>query len=149
VSATRERSTVISNTIFVGNLNYETTESELESLFSEVGDVKNVHVPSDRMTGRPRGFAFVEFSDSTAAQEAVSRFDQHELGGRKLRINEAEDRPRRSPGSAPYSSGPSYGGGGGGHGGGYGGGGGGGGAKGKAGRPKGSRRGMRGKKRSL
>jgi cold-inducible RNA-binding protein len=148
VSATRERSTVISNTIFVGNLNYETTESELEGLFSEVGEVKNVHVPADRMTGRPRGFAFVEFADGAAAQEAVSRFDQHELGGRKLRINEAEDRARRSPGSAPYSAGPSYGGGGGG---GYsgGGGGGGGGAKGKAGRPKGSRRGMRGKKRSL
>jgi cold-inducible RNA-binding protein len=141
VSATRERSTVISNTIFVGNLNYETTESELEGLFSEVGEVKNVHVPADRMTGRPRGFAFVEFADGAAAQEAVSRFDQHELGGRKLRINEAEDRARRSPGAAPYNSGPSYGGGGGG--------GGGGGAKGKAGRPKGSRRGMRGKKRSL
>lgn len=127
---------VITSKIFVGNLNYETTKEELEALLAEVGEIKDVYLPSDRVTGRPRGFAFVEFSSPEEAEEAIERFNDHELAGRKLRVNPAESRPRRAPSSGGYNFGPSYG-----EGGGRGGG--------KPSKPKGSRRGVRGKKRSL
>ena len=110
-------------------------------LLSGAGQVVDCHLPSDRMTGQPRGFAFVEFSTGEEAAAAITKFDGQELNGRQLRVNAAEDRPA--------------GGGGGGGGGGRPGGGGGGGG----GRPpfdgrkpfknKGSRRGLRGRKRSL
>ncbi len=107
----------------------------------------------DRNTGRPRGFAFVEFSDPASAAEAIEKFDGYELGGRNLRVNMAEARKPRAPRPGPSRSyGGSQGGGfdDGGWGGGYGGGGGGGGgAGGRPAKPKGSRRGARGQKRSL
>ena len=134
--------------IFVGNLNYETTQTQLQELLGGVGEIKDVYLPADRVTGRPRGFAFVEFSTEEEAKEAIEKFNDHELGGRRLRVNEAEDRPRRAPGGPrPGGFQPSYG-----NDFGSGGGGGGGGANAPGrppGRPKGSRRGMRGKKRSL
>jgi RNA recognition motif-containing protein len=130
--------------IFVGNLNYETTQTQLQELLGEVGEIKDVYLPADRVTGRPRGFAFVEFSTEEEAKEAIEKFNDHELGGRRLRVNEAEDRPRRAPGPRPGGFSPSYG-----DGFQSGGGGGGGGGGRPPGRPKGSRRGMRGKKRSL
>lgn len=133
-----ERSRAISAKLFVGNLSYETTQRDLEELFSEVGDIVEVFLPADRNTGRPRGFAFVEFADEDMAAEALEKFNGYELGGRTLRINEAEARP------APARFGPS----GGGHGGGGFGGGGGGGDR-KRPKPKGSRRNARSKKRSL
>ncbi|MEM1206156.1 MAG: RNA-binding protein [Acidobacteriota bacterium] len=115
--------------MFVGNLNFETLESEVEALFSDVGTVVNVFFPLDRATGRPRGFAFVEFEDEETAIAAVEQFDGHELGGRNLRINVAEDRPPRERNfrfnDAPRGAPP------------------------RPSRPKGSRRGSRGKKRSL
>lgn len=133
--------------MFVGNLNYETTKEELSELLSKAGEVKDVFLPTDRATGRPRGFAFVEFASSGEAEEAIKQFDEHELGGRKLRVNPADDRPRRQPGPPQFDAGPSYSGG---YSGGRGGGSqGGGGASGRPAKPKGSRRGMRGKKRSL
>jgi RNA recognition motif-containing protein len=61
-------------------------------MFSEIGDTVQVVVPTDRFTGRPRGFAFVEFSTSEHAAEAIQKFDGFELGGRRLRVNEATDR---------------------------------------------------------
>lgn len=137
--STLSRRHVISNRIFVGNLSYETTQDQLSTLFSEAGDVSEVFLPSDRMTGRPRGFAFVEFADASAAEEAIEKFDGYDLGGRALRVNLAEERPARRP--------PMGGGGGGGGGGGFG--------ADRAprfpgrGASKGSRRGQRGKKRSL
>lgn len=118
--------------IFVGNLDFKTTSEEIESLFSEAGEIQEVFLPSDRQTGRPRGFAFVEFADSAAAEAAIERFDGHELAGRALRVNMAEARPGFSRG---------FGGGRAPEGGGRGGRG--------AGKPKGSRRNLRGKKRSL
>ena len=127
--------------IFVGNLNYETTQTQLQELLGEVGEIKDVYLPADRVTGRPRGFAFVEFSTEEEAKEAIEKFNDHELGGRRLRVNEAEDRPRRAPGPRPGGFQPSYGDD-------FQSGGGGGGGR-PPGRPKGSRRGMRGKKRSL
>lgn len=132
----RKRSHVISAKIFVGNLDYATTKDQLTDLFAEVGEVVDVFLPADRVTGKPRGFAFVEFSDSDQAEAAIKQFDEHELSGRKLRINAAQERPRRPPVSRGFDSGPGSGGGGGGR-------------YGKPAKPKGSRRGMRGKKRSL
>jgi RNA recognition motif-containing protein len=69
--------------------------------------VKNVHIGTDRETGRSRGFAFVEFSNETEAAEAIKQFDGQEIDGRKLRVNTAEDRPRRTDG--PRFSPPSGG----------------------------------------
>lgn len=122
--------------VFVGNLDFATTRDQVEALFSEIGQVQDVFLPMDRETGRPRGFAFVEFTSEEHAEQAIERFNGHELGGRPLRVNAAEDRPRRS--------GPPFGGGGGGD---FSFGGGGGGFGGN--KPKGSRRNIRAKKRSL
>jgi len=77
-------------------MSFDATQNEIETLFSEVGAVSEVFVPTDRATGRPRGFAFVQFEDPDHAAEAIKRFDGYELRGRNLRVNEAEDRPRRS-----------------------------------------------------
>lgn len=120
--------------VFVGNLDFKATRDQIESLFAEAGEVQDVFIPSDRETGRPRGFAFVEFATDEAAEKAIELFDGHELGGRALRVNAAEDRPRRPPPFIPQD-GPSFDRGGRG---GFGG-----------GKPKGSRRNLRAKKRSL
>ena len=121
---------IIGAKLFVGNLNFDTTKEELEAVFSEVGQIVDCFLPKDRETGRPRGFAFVEYADASSAGEAVTKFDGLELGGRNLRVNEADER-RRGPGpggppSGARGPGGGYGGRGGG-GGGYGGRGGGGG----------------------
>ena len=127
----------ISIKLFVGNLNFETTQQELESLFAEMGELSDVFLPIDRQTGRPRGFAFIEFADSAAATAAIERFDGYDLGGRSLRVNQAEERPRRQGPSSFSDSRPDFGS-----------------PSGqpfnpKAGKPKGSRRNLRGRKRSL
>jgi RNA recognition motif-containing protein len=87
--------------VFVGNLNFQTTEDELRQLFSQSGEVVSVSIPTDRMSGRPRGFAFVEFASGEAAAAAIERFNDQELGGRNLRVNEATERaPRPAMGGA-------------------------------------------------
>lgn len=78
--------------LYVGNLPYRTTEDELRQLFGQVGEVQDVYLPTDRETGRPRGFGFVELSDDAAASEAIRRFDGYTLGDRQLRVNEAQER---------------------------------------------------------
>jgi RNA recognition motif-containing protein len=140
----------------VGNLPYNTTEQQLETYLAPAGDVVSVALPIDRATGRPRGFAFVEFASEDQAQAAISQFDGRDFEGRPLRVNMAEDRPRRPFGGPPPSGPrPSFDGGFddrgpmGGGGGGRGGGGGGGGGRQRSGPPKGSRRGLRARKRSL
>ena len=144
--------------IFVGNLDFRTTREEVETLFSQAGKIDDVFLPMDRETGRPRGFAFVTFSSDEEAAAAIQRFNGHELAGRALRVNPAEERPRREGGGGGgYGGGGDGGGGGerggygGGGGGGYGGGGGGGygGGGGGGGKNKGSRRNIRAKKRGL
>ena len=85
---------VISSKIFVGNLNFATTDEELRQLFGEIGEVVDVHIPKDRETGRPRGFAFVRFAVEEHAQQAVEQFHGREVAGRALRLDIAEDRPR-------------------------------------------------------
>jgi len=88
----------MSRKLFVGNLPYETTEQELEGLFAQAGDVASVTVVRDRMTGRARGFAFVEMADDDAAQKAMTQFNGHQLGGRALTVNEARPEVPRSGG---------------------------------------------------
>ena len=84
--------------MFVGNLNFRTTEQSLAEALSAAGQVTHVHMGTDRETGRSRGFAFVEFSSEAEAAEAIRRFDGQEIDGRKLRVNTADDRPRRPEG---------------------------------------------------
>ncbi|OGP56439.1 MAG: hypothetical protein A2Y65_11585 [Deltaproteobacteria bacterium RBG_13_52_11] len=86
----------MSTKVFVGNLSYDTTQDELDKLFSEVGHVAGVSAPFDHITGRPRGFGFVEFTEEVAAAEAIAKFDGHPLHGRNLRVSQAEERQRRS-----------------------------------------------------
>ena len=139
--------------VFVGNLDYNTRREEVQNLFAEVGTIRDVFLPTDRETGRPRGFAFVEYENEADAAKAIEKFNNYQLGGRALRVNAAEDRPRTGgPG------GPRRPGGGGGYrgagGGGMGGDTGGGdyprnGPGGPGGKAKGSRRNLRAKKRSL
>ena len=86
-------------------MSYDTTQDDLERLFSEVGHVAEVFLPLDRITGRARGFGFVEFTEEVAAAEAIERFDGHQLQGRSLRVSQAEERQQRSPNYA--AAGPS------------------------------------------
>jgi len=104
--------------MYVGNLSFDATESDVRGLFEEFGDVASVNLIMDRETGRPRGFGFVEMNDNDAANAAMTKLNGTEFQGRNLNINEARAREERSGG---------FGGGGGGGRGGYGGGGGGGG----------------------
>jgi uncharacterized membrane protein YgcG len=105
--------------IYVGNLPFTATEDQVRALFAEHGSVESVALPMDRETNRPRGFGFVEMSQADAAR-AIQAVNGKDLGGRSLRVNEAQDKPRGGGGGG----GGGYRGGGGG-GGGYGGGGGG------------------------
>jgi cold-inducible RNA-binding protein len=104
--------------LYVGNMSFKTSEDELRDAFAAYGDVTDVYVAMDKMTGRPRGFAFVTMATPEEAAKAAEGLNGHDIGGRALTVNEArpkEDRPRGGGGGG-------YGGGGGG---GYGGGGGG------------------------
>jgi RNA recognition motif-containing protein len=82
--------------LYVGNLPYSATEDELRDLFSQHGKVHSVSVISDRETGQPRGFAFVEMDDEGAAA-AIGALEQTQFGGRNLRVNEARPREERGP----------------------------------------------------
>ncbi|RLT42861.1 MAG: RNA-binding protein [Chloroflexi bacterium] len=110
--------------IYVGNLPFSATEGEVAELFGQYGEVVSCSLPKDRETGRPRGFGFVEMDDEDA-KKAISALDAKDMGGRALRVNEAQPREQRSFGGG---GGGGYGGGGGDRGG-YGGGGGGGGRR--------------------
>lgn len=81
--------------LYVGNLPFTTTDVELEELFGAHGVVTSANVITDRETGRSRGFGFVEFENEEAAQAAQAALDGTELGGRALRINEAQERQKR------------------------------------------------------
>ena len=76
--------------LYVGNLPYETTESDLQTLFEAAGQVSTITIVRDRATGQARGFAFVEMSDAEGAQKAIKELDRHEYGGRNLTVNEAK-----------------------------------------------------------
>ena len=79
--------------IFVGNLNYQTTEHDLQTTFSQFGNVESVKIVTDRDSGQPRGFAFVEMTEANDAQRAISELNGTELHGRALNVNEARPKP--------------------------------------------------------
>jgi RNA recognition motif-containing protein len=85
--------------LFVGNLSYATTEADLRSYFGTVAPPSQVVVPVDRETGRPRGFAFVEFTDRAHAEQAIQRFNGQLFNGRPLAVSEARAREDRGPGA--------------------------------------------------
>ena len=109
----------MSTKLYVGNLSFDTTTQDLETLFAESGTVTSASIIEDRETGRPRGFAFVEMSSAEEAKAAISALDGKEVGGRNLKVNEAKAREERSGGGGGGRGGNRGGGGG------YGGGGGG------------------------
>jgi RNA recognition motif-containing protein len=94
--------------LFVGNLPYETTEPELREHFAAIGQLTSVFLPVDRETGRPRGFAFVEFADAGMATTAIQRLNNQPFKGRPLSVSEARAREGR-PGGGPGGGPPSYG----------------------------------------
>ena len=106
--------------LYVGNLSFDITEGELRQLFAAFGSVTSCNVIMDRMTDRPRGFAFVEMSTTDEATKAINELNGKEVGGRALVVNEAKPREDRPRGGGGF---------GGGNGGGYGGGGNGGGRR--------------------
>jgi RNA recognition motif-containing protein len=118
-------------------LSLGTTADVLTQLLSEAGSVVEVYLPADRETGRPRGFAFVQFASEGEAAEAIRLFHDREVEGRKLTVNAAEDRPPRRDGPRPFDPNRSSAGG----------------DRrpppGRSFKRKGSRRGLRGRKRSL
>ena len=79
-------------TIYVGNLSYDATEEDLRSVFSDYGTVKRVSLPTDRESGRIRGFAFVDMTEDTEEESAISSLDGAEWMGRQLRVNKAKPR---------------------------------------------------------
>ena len=82
----------MSSKLYVGNLSFDSTEADLNDLFGRHGSVESVAVITDRETGRARGFAFVEMSEASAAQDAIRALDGTDFGGRSIKVNEA--RPR-------------------------------------------------------
>ena len=94
--------------LFVGNLDYSVNEAELRQHFGEVAQPAQVALPVDRETGRPRGFAFVEFTDRAVAEEVIRRFNGQALKGRPLAISEARAREDRPPMSGPRPPRPPF-----------------------------------------
>jgi cold-inducible RNA-binding protein len=81
--------------LFVGNLSFQTSESDLRTLFEPFGQVTRVHLATDRETGRARGFAFIEMANDNEAAKAVTSLDGKEFGGRNIKVNEARPRAER------------------------------------------------------
>jgi len=96
--------------LFVGNMNFQTTESELRALFEPFGQVTRVHMAMDRETGRARGFAFVEMPNDEEAAKAIAGLDGKEAGGRNLKVNEARPKGESGPSRGPKSFGRGSGG---------------------------------------
>jgi len=84
--------------IYVGNLSFQTSENEVRDLFGQFGEVSEVTLITDRETGRPRGFGFVEMRNDEEGREAMGALDGKEVGGRTLKINEARPKTERSSG---------------------------------------------------
>jgi cold-inducible RNA-binding protein len=94
----------MSKKIYVGNLSYDTTEESLRTLFAAHGEVVSVKSISDRMTGRSKGFAFVEMENDSEAKAAINAINGQDVDGRSLKVNEALDKPRDNGGSSNYSN---------------------------------------------
>jgi RNA recognition motif-containing protein len=101
----------MSKKLYVGNLNYDTDEAQLRSLFTQYGEVTDIHLPMDKMSGRPRGFAFVTIGDDQGATNAINNLDGSDVDGRNIVVNEA--RPKEEGGRSGGGFGGGQGGGGG------------------------------------
>jgi len=99
----------MSTKLYVGNLPYQTTEADLQSLFEGSGQVASINVVRDRATGQARGFAFVEMSDAEGAQRAIKELDRHAYGGRNLTVNEAKPMAPRGAGGGNSGGGGGFG----------------------------------------
>jgi RNA recognition motif-containing protein len=84
----------MSKKLYVGNLPFDTGEQDLQALFATAGTVETVNVVRDTATGRPRGFAFIEMATDQDAQNAITTFNNHDMGGRSLTVNEARPKPQ-------------------------------------------------------
>ena len=82
----------MSKKIYVGNLPFSSSEDDLKDIFGRHGTVASVNIITDRETGRPRGFAFIEMEEASAADDAIRSLDGSDLGGRNIKVNEAQDR---------------------------------------------------------
>jgi RNA recognition motif-containing protein len=90
--------------IYVGNLSFETTETEIRELFGQYGEVEEVNLITDRETGRPRGFGFIEIRNDQAARDAIGALDGTEFGSRQIKVNEAKPRTDRGGGGGQRRS---------------------------------------------
>ena len=81
--------------LYVGNLSFQTTETDLSDMFGQIGEVESVRIITDRDTGRSKGFAFVEMADNSAAEKAIAQLNGKEVGGRNLTVNEARPIQKR------------------------------------------------------
>jgi RNA recognition motif-containing protein len=88
--------------IYVGNLPFQITETELNEMFSQTGRVESVQIITDRQTGRSKGFGFVQMTDDAAADKAIADFNGKEFNGRKLTVNEARPMERRDSGPGGF-----------------------------------------------
>ncbi|HVV86966.1 MAG TPA: RNA-binding protein, partial [Kofleriaceae bacterium] len=111
-----ESETAMTNRLYVGNLSFQTSTDAVRAAFESFGAVEDVHLVTDRETGRPRGFGFVTMGSAEEAQKAIQGMDGQMLDGRPLRVNQADERPRGGGGGGG-GGGRSFGGGGGGRGG--------------------------------
>jgi RNA recognition motif-containing protein len=91
-------------TIYIGNLSFQATEDDLREVFSDYGEVSRISLPTDRETGRKRGFAFVEMKDEASEDAAIAELDGAEWLGRELKVNKAKPRENRSGDSKSYTS---------------------------------------------
>jgi cold-inducible RNA-binding protein len=102
----------MSNKLYVGNLAFQTTTQDLQTLFAQAGTVESASIIEDRDTGRSKGFAFVEMSTAEEAASAIQQFNGKEIAGRMLKVNEAKPRENRSGGGGGRNFGGNRGGGG-------------------------------------
>ena len=98
----------MSKKLYVGNLPFTSTEEDLRALFGRHGSVDSVNVIMDRETGRPRGFAFVEMTEASAATDAIKALDGTDLGGRSMKVSEAQDKQRSGGGGGGFGRGSRY-----------------------------------------
>jgi RNA recognition motif-containing protein len=98
--------------LFVGNLSFQTTESDLRAIFEPFGQITRVHMAMDRETGKARGFGFVEMANDEEAKKAIAGLDGKDVGGRNIKVNEARPKERTGPPRSTSSSGSGGGGGG-------------------------------------
>ncbi|MBK7749139.1 MAG: RNA-binding protein [Candidatus Obscuribacter sp.] len=92
----------MNNKLFVGNLSFKTTQQGLQDLFAEYGEVVSVSIPTDRETGKQRGFAFIEMANQANAEAAIKALNGHELDGRQIAVNVSTPKPKDGGGGRRY-----------------------------------------------